>query len=30
MISRAGLRNEAHRARLILRATIKDQQRSGR
>ncbi len=30
MISRAGLRSEAHRARLILHAAIKDQQRSGR
>jgi hypothetical protein len=29
MISRAGLRSEAHRARLIVRATIKDQQQSG-
>ncbi len=30
MISRAGLRAEAHRARLILRATMNDQQRGGR
>lgn len=30
MISRAGLRKEAHRARLILRAAINDQQRRGR
>jgi len=29
MISRAGLRSEAHRARLIMRAAIKDQQQSG-
>jgi hypothetical protein len=28
-ISRAGLRSEAHRARLIMRAAIKDQQQSG-
>lgn len=30
MISRAGIRVEAHRVRAILRATMKDQQLTGR
>jgi hypothetical protein len=30
MISRAGLRSEAHRACLIMRAAVKDQQQSER